>query len=61
VEGLSALRKNGNLSAGVEVKISACDPLNPNNTRPAITAARFLITHPLTHRKMDLVLIPSSA
>jgi ATP-dependent Lhr-like helicase len=28
VEGLRALRKNGNLSVGVEVKISACDPLN---------------------------------
>ncbi|THJ18764.1 MAG: DEAD/DEAH box helicase [Nitrospira sp. CG24B] len=28
VEGLRALRKSGNLSAGVEVKISACDPLN---------------------------------
>ncbi|TKB78818.1 MAG: hypothetical protein E8D42_05165 [Nitrospira sp.] len=26
--GLRALRKSGNLSAGVEVKISACDPLN---------------------------------
>ncbi|MFZ1803884.1 MAG: hypothetical protein WAU05_08165, partial [Nitrospira sp.] len=28
VEGLRAFRKSGNLSAGVEVKISACDPLN---------------------------------
>jgi ATP-dependent Lhr-like helicase len=28
VEGLRALRKSGNLSAGVEVKISACDSLN---------------------------------
>lgn len=28
VEGLRALRKSGNLSAEVEVKISACDPLN---------------------------------
>ncbi|CUS39097.1 putative ATP-dependent DNA helicase Lhr [Candidatus Nitrospira nitrificans] len=28
VEGLRALRKSGNLSAGIEVKISACDPLN---------------------------------
>jgi ATP-dependent Lhr-like helicase len=28
VEGLRALRKSGNLSAVVEVKISACDPLN---------------------------------
>ncbi len=28
VEALRALRKSGSLSAGVEVKISACDPLN---------------------------------
>jgi len=28
VEGLRALRKSGNLSVGVEARISACDPLN---------------------------------
>ncbi len=48
VEGLRALRKSGNLSAEVEVKISACDPLNlagivlPGPRIPAVST-NFLI------------------